>query len=114
MERPTAMHPGQFADMEQIAKTWALSLESERSRARIADPMHELRAFYDAVTPRLSESLAYLDRFPLEAMPENAKRLLRVTFALMEIAHSVERWKRPDLPGAFKAQRLEIALDPPI
>ena len=37
--------------------------------------MDELQAFYDAAFPRLDEAMAYLDKFELSALPEDAAAL---------------------------------------
>ena len=35
-----------------------------------------IQAFYDAAFPRLEDAMAYLDRFTLDELPEDAMRLL--------------------------------------
>ena len=32
--------------------------------------MDEMQAFYDAVTPRAQEAMAYLDKLPLDDLPD--------------------------------------------
>ena len=46
--------------------------ESERYAKRLSSTMDELQAFYDAAFPRLEDAMAYLDRFDLNALPEDA------------------------------------------
>ena len=42
--------PAEFADLEPFAATWCLATEPERFARRLATPMDEIQAFYDAVT----------------------------------------------------------------
>ena len=41
--------PAEFADLEPFAATWCLATERERYAQRLAIPMDEMQAFYDAV-----------------------------------------------------------------
>ena len=82
--------PKDFADLEPL-RAWSLSLETERMRKRLASSEEELRGFYDALQPRMDDVYQYLNRFPLDAMPEDARRLFDLAKSLMEIANTVER-----------------------
>jgi len=50
----------------------------------------ELRAFYNAMLPRLDDVAQYLNEFPLDRMPDEAERLLDLAKSFMEVAQSVE------------------------
>ena len=63
--------PAAFADLEPYAQ-WSLPTESERFAMRLSSSMDELQAFYDAALPRLDAAVAYLDEFPLDALPDDA------------------------------------------
>ena len=63
------MLPAEFSDLEPFAATWCLATERERFARRLAVPMDEMQKFYDAVTARAAEALAYCDRFPIDDMP---------------------------------------------
>ena len=67
--------PAGFADLEAFAG-FALPTERERYAKRIESSMAELQAFYDAAVPRLEAAMTYLDQFPLDALADDAKRLL--------------------------------------
>ena len=67
----TDVLPPAFADLERFA-AWCLPTEAERYAKRLASPMDELQAFYDAAFPRLEEILAYLDSFDLDSLPDDA------------------------------------------
>jgi hypothetical protein len=70
--------PAEFADLEPWAATWCLATEPERYARRMATPMPQLQAFYDAGFPRIGDALAYCDKFPLDALPGDARRLLHL------------------------------------
>ncbi len=48
--------------------------------------MDELQKFYDAALPRLADAAAYLDTFDLDALPDDAVRLLHVCYSLINIS----------------------------
>ncbi len=61
----SALLPKEFADLEPFNE-WCLPTEPERYAKRLASSMVEMKAFYDAITPRAEEALAYCDKFPLD------------------------------------------------
>ena len=81
--RTAAALPGEFADLEQFA-AWALPTERERNARRRASPMAEINALYEAVLPRMDAIIEYLNQFPLDALPDDAKRLLGEFETLMK------------------------------
>jgi hypothetical protein len=99
--------PSQFSYLEVFAKDWALPLESQRNYKRITSSMTDLQSLYDAVLPRLEEIVAYLNQYPLDRMPEDAKRLLNLSYSMMEIAQPVEVLGRPNMPDSVEDSRLE-------
>ena len=86
--------PEAFADLEDWG-AWALPKETERSRKRQASTMAEIRAFYDALLPRMAAVLSYLNEFPLDGLPEPEERLFYLTLALAEVAPAVELFQQP-------------------
>jgi hypothetical protein len=91
--------PTEFADLEPFVG-WSLPTENERYAKRLASSMEELQAVYDAVFPRLEDGLVYLDRFKLEAMPDDATRLLWLFCALVTVSFPVEVWRQPRVPDS--------------
>jgi hypothetical protein len=71
--------------------------------------MPELRAFYDALFPRAEEAIAYCDRFPLDAMPADAERLLWLLHSLLMVSYAVEVWAQPEVIHAGSARIDRIA-----
>jgi hypothetical protein len=87
--------PSEFADLEPFAVTWCLAPEPERRAQRMASTMAEMQAFYDAGFPRIEEMLAYCDKFPLDDMPDEARRLLQLVYSIIMVAMCVEIWHQP-------------------
>jgi hypothetical protein len=87
--------PAAFADLEPFASTWCLATESERFERRLASSMDEMQAFYDAFFPRVNEAVDYCDKFPLDDLPEEARRLLELVHSLVMVSMAVEIWHQP-------------------
>lgn len=107
----TELLPDGFGDLEPFVAKWAVATEVERNRIRRGSSMRDIRMFYDALLPRLDAVIIYLKQFPLDNMPEAARRLLRIALSGMEIAPAVELYRQPDVVHAFDAERLEILVD---
>jgi len=87
--------PPEFAELEPFAATWCLATESERYARRLTSTMDEMQAFYDVCFPRLNEAIDYCDRFPLDDLPADARRLLQLVYSLVMVAMPVEIWRQP-------------------
>ena len=106
-----ALLPPEFADLEPWAATWCLATEPERWARRLASSMGELQAFYDVFFPRAEEAIAWCDRFPLDAMPADAQRLLQLLHSLLMVSYAVEVWKQPEVVNGGSA-RIDRILEP--
>jgi hypothetical protein len=106
-----AMLPGEFADLEPFARKWCLATETERYAARLASTMAELQAFYDAITPRAEAAIAYCDRFPLDALPDEVLHLMHLIYSMIVVSFPVETWSQPRIPDSGAAM-LECILEP--
>ena len=84
--------PEAFADLEPFAETWCLATEPERWERRLATPLEEMQAFYDACFPRAEEAIAHCDRFDLDALPPDVERLLQLLHSLALVSYAVEVW----------------------
>ena len=102
--------PAGFSDLERFAD-WMLPTSVERNRKRLASPMDEINALYNALLPRLEEILAYLDQFSLEEMPQDAQRLLFLTLALAEVSIAVELFHEPKVTGGCDPARFVTTRD---
>ncbi len=94
-----AVLPAGFADLEPFAD-WALPLEGQRYAKRLASSMDELQDFYDAAFARLDDALTSIDRHPLDALPDEAQRLLWLYCSLVTITFPIEVWRQPRVPDA--------------
>jgi hypothetical protein len=97
-----AILPAEFSDLEQFAD-WSLQTEAERYDKRLASSMEEMQAFYDVAFPRLKAGMEYLDTFELDALPEDATRLLWLFYSLINVSFPVEVWRQPRVPDSGAA-----------
>ena len=104
--------PSEFADLEPFAE-WAVPTERARYDKRLASSMDELQAFYDAAFPRMEDAMAYLDKLDLNALPEDAKRLLWLYCALVTVSFPVEVWRQPRVPDSG-ASTFDAVLEPAV
>jgi hypothetical protein len=98
-----AILPAEFSDLEPFAATWCLPTERERFAERMASPMADMQAFYDATFPRAEAAKQYLDSFELDALPEDATNLLHLLYSLIMVSFPVECWKQPHVPDSGAA-----------
>lgn len=106
-----ALLPAPFSDLERFVENWCLASEPERYAKRLAASMDEMQAFYDALFPRAEEAIAYLDRFPLHELPDDAIRLLQLLYSLILVSFAVEIWRQPSIPDTGTAS-FELKLEP--
>jgi hypothetical protein len=104
--------PTEFADLEPFAD-WSLESENERYAKRLSSTMDELQAFYDAAFPRLPDAMAYLDTFDLDALPEDAIRLLWLCYSLVNASFPVEVWRQPRVPDSGAAS-MDMLIEPAV
>jgi hypothetical protein len=108
MTRNTRL-PAEFADLDPFAKAWALSTEKERYLKLMPTPIEELRAFVDAMLPRSEAIIAYLSRFPIDALPAEARVLYDLMVTFVECAHPIElNWKRPNMEDKLPPEKLQF------
>jgi hypothetical protein len=103
--------PAAFSDLEPFVEAWCLDSEPERYAKRLASSMDELTAFYDAIFPRAEQAISYLDQFPLDALPADAHRLLKLLYSLILVSFPVEIWRQPYIPDTGTAQ-FELKIEP--
>ena len=104
--------PAAFADLEPFAD-WSLETERERYAKRLSSTMDELQTFYDRAFPRLEAALDYLDRFSLDALPEEATRLLWLCYSLVNASFPVEVWRQARVPDSGAAS-LDMLVEPAV
>ena len=95
--------PEEFAELAPFVASWALATEPERWSRRHASTLDEMKRFYEAVLPRYEEILAYVDRFPLDELPEEAGVLLELAMSFVMVSFPVEVWGGPGIPDSGNA-----------
>jgi len=100
------MLPAQFADLEPFAPKWCLGSERERFAARMASTMAEIQTFYDAITPRAEEAIAYCDQFPLDEL-----HLMHLLYSMIMVSYPVECWGQPQVPDTGSVY-LDLVAEP--
>jgi hypothetical protein len=60
--------------------------------------MADMQAFYDAITPRAEEALAYCDQYPLDDLPPDVLNLLHLLYSMIMVSYPVECWGQPQVP----------------
>lgn len=91
--------PEGFDDFAPYAD-WALPSESERREKHFSQSTFEeltaLHSFGHEITEsgktRIENALAYLDQFPLDDMPQDAKHLLWILHSIAGITSTIEAW----------------------
>ncbi len=102
--------PTEFADLEPFAD-WCLPTEPQRYAKRLASKMFEMKAFYDAITPRAEEALAYCDKFPLDDLLDDVLNLMHLLCSMIMVSFPVECWKQPRVPDSG-ASTLDCVSEP--
>lgn len=97
--------PPEFADLVPFLD-WALATADERYVHRRNATRAELRAFYDAMLPRIEAILTLMDEYPLGELPEDLRPLYRMALSLAEVAPHIELYAgAPGVPYAFEETR---------
>ena len=105
--------PQAFSELEPYVADWALATRAERYAARLDRPFDELVAFYDAIAPRAEEAIAYLDVLDINALSDEATRLLHLLYSMILVSYAVNIFKQnriPDSGAAFFEMVAEPAL----
>jgi hypothetical protein len=95
--------PQGFSDLEPFVADWALPTRAQRYEARLSKPFGELVRFYDAVAPRAEEAIAYLNGFDIDALPDDATRLLHLLYSMILVSYAVNVFKQNRIPDSGAA-----------
>jgi len=95
--------PQAFSELEPYVADWALATRAERYAARLDRPFDELVAFYDAIAPRAEEAIAYLDGLDINALTDEATRLLHLLYSMILVSYAVNVFKQNRIPDAGAA-----------
>jgi hypothetical protein len=102
--------PAQFSGLEPFAD-WALPSEFDRYAKRLASPMPDLQAFYDAAFPRLEDGTEYLKSVALDGISDEDRNLLWMFEALVTVSFPVEVWRQPRVPDSG-ASSIDVVVEP--
>jgi hypothetical protein len=101
--------PQGFEALTSFAASWGrLESQEQRYLQRQHSSMTELKAFYDAVAPRLDEIFDHLDKFPMDDLPEAEALLYRTALGLTEAAMAIEVFGQPCVPYAPFPHKMAI------
>ena len=102
------MLPEEFADLEPFCEQWCLSTEPERWAQRHTSSIQEMRRLYEAVAPRYEDLVAFVDRYALDELPDDARALLRLAQSFVMVSFPVEVWNGPRIPDSGTAALTRI------
>jgi hypothetical protein len=91
--------PEGFEDFEPFLD-WALPKQSERAAKKMTCTFEEIKALYDfgLRDDNIARGLEYCDRYPLDALPPEASRLLWILFSVAEVRPQVEAYGQVHQP----------------
>lgn len=98
-----SMLPKEFADLEPFAADWCIAAEGDRYAKRLASSYNELKALYDAVTPRADAAMTYCDQYPLDSLPPDALNLVHLLYSWVTVSFAIECWSQPVVPDSGAA-----------
>lgn len=103
--------PKGFEDLSPYAGKWSLATHDERYVVRRQATPEELKAFYDAMLPRMEEILDLADKYPLGQMPEDVENLFFMALSIAEVSPHIELYGgNPLVPHSFEESRF-VAID---
>ncbi|HVQ98059.1 MAG TPA: hypothetical protein VMS16_04505 [Mycobacterium sp.] len=91
--------PPEFSGLEPFSD-WCLPTEPQRYDKRLNTSMTEMQAFYDAITPRAEEAIAFCDKFSLDDLPEDVENLMHLLYSMIMVSFPIECWKQPRIPDS--------------
>ncbi|HMM74594.1 MAG TPA: hypothetical protein PJ986_02720 [Gammaproteobacteria bacterium] len=99
-----ALLPAHFRELEAFLD-WSLPTERERMAKRQHTPMADIAEFYAGMSSQLEEIITYLNRYPHDEMPADARRLCDMALAFVEICNVIEMYKNPALLKMMEPER---------
>jgi hypothetical protein len=109
VSRDSKRLPEGFEDLEPFVGHWSTATSHERWIKRAATPYPDIVSFYDAMFARADEATVYLERFPLNDMPEPAQNLFSLLLALCHASVAVEMHQAAGIRHAPPTHGLQIA-----
>ena len=78
--------PKEFANIEAVARPWAIDFDDERFSSLVSASAEELRSFHDVVFPRAKQIMDYCDAFDIRNPPDEVRALLNVLYSLIVVS----------------------------
>ena len=103
------MLPRPFEDLEPFASTWCLGTEPSATRSGWAARWPTCRRSTTPLSRRIEDALGYCDKFPLDDLPDDARRLLDLVHSTILVAMCVEIWHQPRVIDGADARLDRIA-----
>ncbi len=101
--------PAAFADLECFVAEWALTGQHARYGKMVSVDMERLRAFYQAMMPRIDAIVSHLNGFSLERMPAPEQTLFDLALTFAESAHPVDfKWRHAQFEEVFPFERFRL------
>lgn len=98
--------PPEYADLTPFLE-WALPTADQRYNHRRNASRADLKAFYDAMIPRIEAILSLTDEYPLGQLPETLRPLYYLALSLAEVAPHIELYGgATGVPYAFEETRM--------
>lgn len=108
----TNLLPPAFAELQPFVAHWACRTTNERVAARSTLPQAEIRAFYDAMVPRLDEAIDYIDSIGLHALTPEAETLTQLVLGLGQASIAIEIHGAPIKPGTVFPHGIHVQRGP--
>jgi hypothetical protein len=95
--------PEGFAELEPYVEDWARPTRAERYEARLSMPFDETCEFYDAIAARAEDAVIHLNGLDVDALPEDATRLLQLLYSMILVSYAVNVFHQPRIPDSGAA-----------
>ena len=114
MENITALPP-QFKSLVPYM-AWALPTSAERMNKRLESTPEEIMAFHAAMVPQIDPVIEYLNQFPLDNIPSEAKGLFLIMMAIAEVGIYAEWFAGASEPpiAAGLGGRIKMRYEPQV
>lgn len=100
--------PPALRELAPLLEHWALPTERQRIERRLSSSLEELTAFHETVLPHLRDIVETLNRYPLDAIPDELRPYGHLALMMAELDMAVSRFRSADVPGGFPLPRLRL------
>lgn len=95
MSKTETSLPEGFHELEQFVEYWAGETNDIRWDHRSRADMPEIQAFYDAMLARSEDAIQHLEKFDMDDLPAEEKRLFCLVLSLVHASIAVELHEQP-------------------